>query len=751
MQIERPQPKGILAEQGEVGIRMDDNRRVSASRKALRSAPLKTHKPHPDGAIQRLNSRKQGPENLQAALDQCRRAAREGYLVAEESLDQTAAAIQRVSRELQNSVREIERGRAQTNDILAQLRDQQHQVVAELHDLQLSSRDSLDKRRQELDEFHIALFGRTMAGKSTLMEILTNGTGASIGKGAQRTTRAVRSYHWQGLKVTDVPGVAAFEGAEDEDLAFQAAEMADLVLFLITDDAPQSAEAECLARVRKLGKPVLGVCNVKAALEDEDDVALFLRSPEKWFDKARLGSLVAQFHELADRHIPGYRVRFVYTHLLSRFLARQDGYLDRRGDLERASNFQSVENRVINEVVGRGKFLRMKSFIDGAAAPLLELNDRLLEFSAQNSSGGRVLVDKRRQAISWEEEFRRGGQDEINTFITKHVGALRDEIPSFTEDNYDRDDAGKRWSCIVERHNLRRHAQKLQEQLQDECRTALMEIARELEAELKLVGDLAGDRKIAMDPIFDGKRAWNWGTALLSGGLVVMAVILGSTPIGWAAAVVGVAGWLVALLLEDRELKARRQRDKLEERLNKNVDNIERGLRKGLGDWFNRKLLHEQIGVLITDLGTITSGLFQLADAQRNLAWTLNREQKKLHQTLLREALKQLGHPELSDLPLDVARVPGLAIMLVIEPGTIFPGDVRSKLEDLLGERIWFVVNTGNRVSTISQAIGRDCDRRRVSVEEHIQVAHVPIEDLNAVVRGRIRLAQQLTELHVMR
>ena len=76
------------------------------------------------------------------------------------------------------------------------------------------------------------------------------------------------------------------------------------------------------------------------------------------------------------------------------------------------------------------------------------------------------------------------------------------------------------------------------------------------------------------------------------------------------------------------------------------------GLRKGLGDWFNRKLLHEQIGVLITDLGTITSGLFQLADAQRNLAWTLNREQKKLHQTLLREALKQLGHPELSDLSL---------------------------------------------------------------------------------------------------
>ena len=64
-------------------------------------------------------------------------------------------------------------------------------------------------------------------------------------------------------------------------------------------------------------------------------------------------------------------------------------------------------------------------------------------------------------------------------------------------------------------------------------------------------------------------------------GLVLAAVILGSTPFGWAAAVVGVAGWLVSLLLEDRELKARRQRDKLEERLNKNVDNIERGSSQG--------------------------------------------------------------------------------------------------------------------------------------------------------------------------
>ena len=63
------------------------------------------------------------------------------------------------------------------------------------------------------DTFAITLFGRTMAGKSTLMEILIRGNGASIGLGGQRTTRDVRTYRYKNLQITDVPGIAAFEGA----------------------------------------------------------------------------------------------------------------------------------------------------------------------------------------------------------------------------------------------------------------------------------------------------------------------------------------------------------------------------------------------------------------------------------------------------------------------------------------------------------------------------------------------------------
>jgi F420-0:gamma-glutamyl ligase-like protein len=153
----------------------------------------------------------------------------------------------------------------------------------------------------------------------------------------------------------------------------------------------------------------------------------------------------------------------------------------------------------------------------------------------------------------------------------------------------------------------------------------------------------------------------------------------------------------------------------------------------------------------LDDLGAVTSGLFELADAQRTLAWTLNDRQKDLGRTLAREALSQLGAVGLLDSIMDVARVPGLATMFLIKPNVTFPGQIRSELEKLLGEQIWFVIDTKNTFSILSQAIGRNCEKNKISIEEKIRVAHVPLDDLDAVTKARVRLAQQLTGFHVMR
>lgn len=689
--------------------------------------------------------------DLESALEQCRKEACRGYDIAKENLGENDKAIKGVSDSLSKCLTSLENGSVRTQEILNQLKAQLRKVVTELTGLQRASKVELQERRKNLNSFSITLFGRTMAGKSTLMEILMRGDGESIGTGSQRTTRDVRSYQWKGLEVTDVPGVAAFEGAEDEELAFKAAAQADLVLFLITDDAPQPVEGECLARVRGLGKPVLGICNVKAAVDDEDDLLLFLRDPHGPFDRTRINPLVQQFHDFADQHIPGRRIHFLATHLRSRFLAYQPEYEKHRGELLEASRFASVESSIVAEVVGRGTFLRVKSFIDGSVTPMMNLTDQLLEFSAQNSSSGRVLINKRRQFEEWANEFRSSGPKRIDTLISKAMDSLRREVPSFAEDHYEDRSAGESWNRLVESNGVIRKVEKLQQELFEECKNALSEVARELKTELSLVKSLSSDRHIKMDSILNVKRAWNWGTNILANGFVIAALVLSQGPLAWCAATVSAVGWFVSLFFEDREVKARRARGKLSERLSENIREMERDLKKDFVDWFDQELFGKQIDVLLKDLDGVTSGLFALADAQRTLAWTLNDRQKDLGRTLAREALSQLGAVGLLDSIMDVARVPGLATMFLIKPNVTFPGQIRSELEKLLGEQIWFVIDTKNTFSILSQAIGRNCEKNKISIEEKIRVAHVPLDDLDAVTKARVRLAQQLTGFHVMR
>ena len=270
-----------------------------------------------------------------SALEEGSHAACEGYKIARDNLKRVKEDIDKVSEELKQHLASQDSENIETTDIKRQTQEQLQQVVLDFYPLNEKSQILLEEKRKRQDKFSIALFGRTMTGKSTLMEILTKGDGVSIGKGGQRTTQDIRSYDWKGLDIIDVPGVAAFEGREDEEKAFEAAAQSDLVLFLITDDAPQDEEAKCLARVRSLGKPILGICNVKIALNNEDDMLLFLR--RNWFDQKRsdLDAIVRQFHEFVKKYNPGSPIHFAFTHLQSKFLSQRPKYKSQRSKLER--------------------------------------------------------------------------------------------------------------------------------------------------------------------------------------------------------------------------------------------------------------------------------------------------------------------------------------------------------------------------------------------------------------------------------
>lgn len=68
----------------------------------------------------------------------------------------------------------------------------------------------------------VVMQGKTMAGKSTLLEALSCGDGRRRGEGAQRTSREVEEREvteLPGVVLVDVPGVGAADGEDDREKA----------------------------------------------------------------------------------------------------------------------------------------------------------------------------------------------------------------------------------------------------------------------------------------------------------------------------------------------------------------------------------------------------------------------------------------------------------------------------------------------------------------------------------------------------
>ncbi|MEQ9548796.1 MAG: GTPase domain-containing protein [Coleofasciculus sp. G3-WIS-01] len=169
------------------------------------------------------------------------------------------------------------------------------------NDLQ-ALRSSLDKKKKHLEDYTIALFGRTKAGKSTIREALTQGDGSTIGKGAQRTTRETYEYRWQGLRLIDTPGIEAYRGEEDTEKANEIIDQADMILFLTSDESVQQGEFEQMAKLKQINKHFVVLLNVKENLDRSQRLQRFLQKPEKVFDEERL----LQHHSHLVNHIQEY-------------------------------------------------------------------------------------------------------------------------------------------------------------------------------------------------------------------------------------------------------------------------------------------------------------------------------------------------------------------------------------------------------------------------------------------------------------
>lgn len=133
------------------------------------------------------------------------------------------------------------------------------------------------------DELHVAVFGRVSVGKSALGNALLGETAFQTGVLHGTTTTANRQQWAEaggtGLHLIDTPGINELDGEARERLAFEVAEISDLVLFVVDGDMTQ-VERDALATLARTERPLLLVLNKADRYDDSERERLLARLRE---------------------------------------------------------------------------------------------------------------------------------------------------------------------------------------------------------------------------------------------------------------------------------------------------------------------------------------------------------------------------------------------------------------------------------------------------------------------------------------
>lgn len=686
--------------------------------------------------------------DLNEALARCRQSALCGYENADAQLGEIERVLRLARNETEQSVRRLSGSSAYLSELNHTLVRQIKDIARAFDKVSDSSREELRQLKNNLSQFNITLFGRTMAGKSTLMEVLTHGDGKAIGNGAQRKTRDIRTYEWNGLSITDVPGIGAFDGKKDEDIAFSAAKNADMILFLMTDDGVQSQEAECFRAILELGKPVLCVINVKASVDLNEEPQYLTEDIEEAFQLPRLEEIRRQF--IAYGALAGQdwsTVPFAFAHLRAAFLAQQTTDPVKKQLLTQASRIDFLTGAIAERVATRGEFYRGKTFIDAVAAPVGSATELLLEQSCRNSLQAEMIADKQKSLLKWIERFEKSAFERIVSDTADLKSQLYAEASGFAARNLSSKDLNAKWRDYLKGLKLDARGKELVRELTEEAEGEIHELTRSMGKELEFAVSYSTDVTLKSRRILDVRHTFDWSMIAIGGGLTIAALIFTpAAPVLLLAALgIGIFKEFLGGFLPEKSKIEAGAKAEIEEQLRHHINEICAGYRASLEKSL-RELL-DKLNLLIDDLSGVSGVVAGLAFTQNKLAWRLGGTLKKLHRQLLQEALNLLGSPALSMRIHDAAMVPGAECAIVLAPNVTFPADKRQALSDLLGARILFYIFTDDRVELLRKMLGTDAFTIREGVGG-VTTAVLKESD-NPYFINRAKLAQQLCEIMI--
>ena len=658
-------------------------------------------------------------ETLRKTLDECQQAARKGGQLAAEN----SRVLQKIVQKSRLEFEKLQSGivSRQSNGKLPEYCQAYLSEAAvthnNLHELQDGVSKRLQQEMEKLTVFKLVVYGRTKAGKSTLMEVLTKGEGNSIGKGAQRTTVDVREYSWNGMTVFDTPGIAASakEGREDEQKAYDAARYGDMLVFLFSDDAPQQEEANAFARLKQLDKPMLGIINCKSSSSDRKFSKMRLRDIKKKLNDERLNRIKEQFLQLASNGDGRWKdSQFVYTDLHTAFLSilkEPPELAEHSEELYSLSRFAQVEDAIVNIINRRGSFYQYKTFIDIIYCEACKIEQQLRAQCGQSKLLLAPMQEDEKRLHQLGQRFERDAKESISSFVQRLERHLKSLASSFAADNYENKHASEDWQNIFDRENVTGQVDRKMSELVADCEKRIEEFSQEFKQllNIRLSGFNIG---ICGDTVFDFGSGLRIGASLVGIGLAIANCL---NPIGLAAlAVVS----LLSYLFESKEEKIRKQVNKMRDKLFEWIDKVVADTEGQMHNALQQQSMDNYMLRVYKDFHSMVDSIGQFYTLEDSLLKDLNHNLLLMNRQLLQAIEAHLHNQGLTSSIRRMARVPGQAIVLELAAHvTINPQEVCTQIHDLLQDEVFILPYNCTPRQAITELLGQELGNDLVETE----------------------------------
>lgn len=568
--------------------------------------------------------------------------------------------------------------------------------------------NSIEKKRKNLSNFTVTLFGRTKAGKSTIREALTNGDGKSIGKGGQRTTRDIKEYYWNNLRIIDTPGISAYEGEDDEKIAESIIDETDLILFLVTNDTIQESEFEKLMQLNSQNKPIIILLNVKQDIEKRVYRKKFLENYKDIVSHAGQAGHIDRIREYSKKYLGNKNFEIIVIHALSAFESTKVDDEDLKKELYNASNINKLKFVLRELIVKQGKQKRVLSFRDDFIFYLNSLESIYWESYKEIKPRLQYIKLKHSEVKKWFIDFKSRGNVTINSEVSKIFTELSLEVDSFVDMYAGNKDAEAIWKRNFESYNILGQVNKIYEELFNEAKRYLNEISRQILYEannIKFNNDIGdiGDLKKGVI----GKVA-RWGGVALDVAFVFSITNLWNLA-GWVAGLIGIGGvvltvfsWIGGSDSGNYDKKKTRVKNDMKRQIKK----MEKDTNKQLGKAFKKNILdnlYSQINIILAKKIDL---LYQYLNIIKESALKIRNEINKENIDLFKIIYRLTYEKSYVSNMIRIAREQGRMFkILTNEDEMLKVKNSRILLEDVFGERIIYVEFINEPNELLSRAL----------------------------------------------